>query len=368
MRIQVVLKRLIIVALLMVVCLPLGAALAQPVAPPAQTDKLRVVTKIIKPMVMKEGARFTGFSIELWDEVARRLDLQYEWVEVATVREQLDAVERGSAEVAVAGISMTREREKVIDFSHPYMNAGLQILTRNETGLSLGSLIRSGLLATIAQIFGVGLLILFVMSVVIWLVERRINPEFPQGFLAGLWEAIWWGFSTLTTGGYPGDRTSSVPHRILVMFWMLLSVVLIAQFTASVTSLLTVNQLTGTIDGPADLPGKRIAAVEGSTGALYLQSKGLAFTGVKLVEEAYELLREKQVDAVVYDAPVLQYYALREARGQVRVVGAVFQEETYGIALPSGSDLREPVNETLLAMRQDGTYDALYVRWFGSGQ
>ena len=42
------------------------------------------------------------------------------------------------------------------------------------------------------------------------------------------------------------------------------------------------------------------------------------------------------------------------------------QREDYGIALPSGNAVRKPINETLLAMRTDGTYDALYQRYFGA--
>jgi len=47
------------------------------------------------------------------------------------------------------------------------------------------------------------------------------------------------------------------------------------------------------------------------------------------------------------------------------VVGPIFQDESYGIALPTGSPLREPINEALLTLRQDGTYDAICERWFG---
>ena len=64
----------------------------------------------------------------MWAEVAGRLGLAYEWVEYETVGEILDAVQSGAADVAIAGISMTRDREAVVDFTHPYFDAGLQIM------------------------------------------------------------------------------------------------------------------------------------------------------------------------------------------------------------------------------------------------
>jgi polar amino acid transport system substrate-binding protein len=144
-----------------------------------------------------------------------------------------------------------------------------------------------------------------------------------------------------------------------------LSIILIAQFTASVTSLLTVQQLQGTISGASDLPGKTIATVQNTTAARYLTENGLNFVGVARIEDAYQLLEEQKVEAIVYDAPVLLYHALTQGKGRTQVVGRIFQQEQYGIALPTGSALREPINEVLLEIQMDGTYDALYTKWFG---
>ncbi|NTU80268.1 MAG: transporter substrate-binding domain-containing protein, partial [Chloroflexales bacterium] len=82
------------------------------------------------------------------------------------------------------------------------------------------------------------------------------------------------------------------------------------------------------------------------------------------IEDAYALLDQHKAQAVVYDAPVLLYYAVSEGKGKAQVVGRIFREEGYGIALPPGSSYRKAINEALLQIRQDGTYDTLYQRWF----
>ena len=150
------------------------------------------------------------------------------------------------------------------------------------------------------------------------------------------------------------------------MVWIALSIILIAQFTAAITASLTVQQLSGIINGPDDLPGKSVATVRGSTAAQYLDKQQIGYVPVEKIEDAYDLLATGDAQAVVYDAPVLLYYAANKGKGQVQMVGPIFEEETYGIALPTGSPLRKPINGILLKLKQDGTYQEIYDKWFSS--
>lgn len=334
--------------------------------PPQPSTSLRVVTKTLEPFVMLQGDRLSGFSIDLWDAVAKRIGVDYEWVIVQSVTEQLEAVERREADVAIAGISMTPEREARIDFTHPYFNAGLQILVSTRADQTLGNLIAAVLSPVLLQIIGIAVLVTLVMAHLIWLTERNSGGEIPRAYLHGVWEALWWAVSTLTTGEY-GDKAkpSGVFKRLMAIAWMVLSVIFVAQFTASITSDLTVQQLTQNISGLADLPGKSVATVQGSTAADYLRRERIAFQEVERIEIAYGLLERGRIQAIVYDAPVLVYYAVNQGRGKAQVVGPVFREEAYSIVLQSGSPLREPINAALLQLRQDGTYESIYRKWFG---
>jgi ABC-type amino acid transport substrate-binding protein len=170
----------------------------------------------------------------------------------------------------------------------------------------------------------------------------------------------------VANGEHPDKYTRSPIRRFLVIAYWLIGLLLVAQFTATVTSSLTVQQLNSNIQGPEDLPGKSIATVDGSTAADYLTARGISFTGVENIEEAYPLLIGETVDAIVYDAPVLRYYSISRGKGLVQVVGVIFKPEKYGIALEQGSPLREPINEVLLEMYQDGSLEVIYDRWFGS--
>lgn len=103
----------------------------------------------------------------------------------------------------------------------------------------------------------------------------------------------------------------------------------------------------------------------GTTSATYLRDQGISFRGVEVIEDAYELLEKGRVDAIVYDAPVLQHYAATAGNGELIVVGSPFKQEDYGIALPPNSPYEERINQALLEIKLNGTYDDLQKRWFG---
>src|SRR5262249_46372964 len=121
-------------------------------------------------------------------------------------------------------------------------------------------------------------------------------------------------------------------------------------------------------NGPDDLPGKRVATVAGSTSAEYLKQHHIDAAEFSKVDDAFLALQREQADAVVYDAPILLYYASHGGNGRVQTAGGIFRRESYGIVFPTDGRYRKPVNEALLNLREDGTYDRLYKKWFGTGQ
>jgi polar amino acid transport system substrate-binding protein len=91
----------------------------------------------------------------------------------------------------------------------------------------------------------------------------------------------------------------------------------------------------------------------------------LIYVPVATAEEGSDLVLKGDVDALVFDAPTLQYVAARRGNGLLHVVGPVFDPQKYGIAVPDGSALRKRINRALLEMYEDGRYRALYEKWFG---
>lgn len=120
------------------------------------------------------------------------------------------------------------------------------------------------------------------------------------------------------------------------------------------------------IESEDDLDGKDVATRATTTSETYL----LENTEAELktfpdIVNAYQDLVAGRVDAVVYDVPNVAYYIETEALGEMKTVGGTLTGEQYGIAFPQDSELREPVNEALAELMEDGTYNDIYEEWFG---
>ncbi len=327
---------------------------------------LRIATMPIEPFSFRDGDKLRGYSVDVWDQVAHRLNLDYEWVFYDNVGELLAAVKDGQVDAAIAAISMTPDRDAYLDFTYPYFDSGLQIMVRQRPGLGFFQGISLVSTPFLLEVILMGLLSGLVMAHLIWLVERRSNPNFPHGYFAGVWEGLWWLLGIIASGAYRDLETKSVIKRLMTVVFWIVGVAIVAEFTATLTTTLTIHQLTSAITGPTDLPGYRIATVNNTTAADFLSQHELDFTGVDRIESAYALLLDNQVDAIVFDAPVLLYYAAHEGKNQVVIPGKTFHLEKYGIAVPTSSPLREQLNVVLLQLYQDGTLEALQNKWFAS--
>jgi polar amino acid transport system substrate-binding protein len=333
------------------------------------TTKLRVATRIVPPMVIEKNGILSGFSIELWNNIGERLNRETEYVVMSDVGELLDAVENGGADLGIAAISITSERENRFDFSQPIMNSGLQILVRgtaaNVEPNPLRELMQLFFSRTILIWLGIALLLILIPAHLIFLVERHHrNGIIPsRNYFPGIFHAMFWAAGTLAT------QADQMPRhwmaRIVAVLWMFTGVVFVAFYTAQLTASLTVQQIRGPINSPQDLIGKSVGTTRGSTAAAYLNEVKAKVLEFEKVDDLYNALLNQQVDAVVFDSPALLYYVTHDGRGLARIVGNVFHYEDYGIVFPTGSPLRKHVNQALLALRENDAYQRIHEEWFG---
>jgi ABC-type amino acid transport substrate-binding protein len=330
----------------------------------APQSPLRVAITPVAPFVLPNTAVPDGFSIDLWNELARRMHADYRWIRIPVQAQLLAAVQRGEADVAIAAITMSPERERMVDFSLPYFDSGLQIIVRAQNSNTLMTAFWSIPWLAIGQLLGVTVAIVFILANMVWLLERKHDPRFRKSYFRAIGEGLWVTMLIIATGEHGERDAPNLWKRVLVPAMWLVGVVLIAQLTATVTSSQTVARLQSNIRGPDDLPGKSIGTVPATIAADYLTRRGLPFVDVNSADEGVRMLMQGEVQAIVFDAPTLQYWAAKRGNGVLAVVGPIFRPEKYGIAVANGSSLRKPINEALLAMYEDGTYERIYDKWF----
>jgi ABC-type amino acid transport substrate-binding protein len=343
------------------VCLLLLAVTAA-----AQDRPLQVGTKEAPPFAMRRGdGTWSGLGVGLWKHVAQDLGLKYEWRELP-LPELLAGVADGSLDAAVAAPSVSAEREESMDFSHPYHVSGLGIAVSTQTGGSFTRFLHGLFSAQLIRILGIMLLLLLVSGLIVWVLERRRNPEqFGGRGIRGLGGGLWWSVVTMTTVGYGDKAPLTTAGRLVALIWMFASIVLLASFTASMASSLTVSHFESLVEGPQDLPGVRVGVVTDSTGAAHLDGTGVRYTGYDDAASALEALARGEQDAVVHDAPLLRYLANRELKGRVTVLPREFARQDYAIALPSGSPQREAINKAILRETSTEEWSELLERYLG---
>ena len=329
-----------------------------------QTQTLHVATRLIPPFVMEDKGKLTGFSVELWQKIAQQLGAKSTLTVYPNLPKTFLAVEQWTADLAISAISITAEREQKFDFSYPMFASGLKILVRNpqRTGF-IPNVIRDLFSPALMQIIGLAFVMVIVAAHLVWFFERRHpRSSISERYFPGIFEAAWWSASTLATQAEEMPRGAL--GRVLAVFWMFIAVLFVAYFTATVTAGMTVQTLQGDIKGLDDLKGRVTATVTKSTAAEFLQSRGLQTLEVDQIDAAYDALLSQKADAVLFDAPVLLYYTAHEGQGKVRLVGETVRDENYGILMPTNSPNRKPINEALLKLKENGTYQSLYDKWF----
>lgn len=131
--------------------------------------------------------------------------------------------------------------------------------------------------------------------------------------------------------------------------------------------LLMVKADDNSINSIEDLSDKIVATKLGTTSADY--AKKCKTKDVKLfpnIDGAYMELGTGGADAVLFDSPAILYYIKTAGKGRVKTVGPLYQGQSYGIAFPQGSALREKVSISMLKLMEDGRYAAIYKKWFGT--
>ncbi|WP_072391063.1 transporter substrate-binding domain-containing protein [Hyphomicrobium sp. CS1GBMeth3] len=335
-------------------------------SPPTKPDTLRVGLYVSPPFVMKDGGRYTGMAIELWEMLAQKLVLHFDYVEFGTVGEIADAAAEGTIDVAVTNLTITRSRAQRIDFTHPWFDAGLRVMVNSDQSTSFGDVFtgleQSGHLRAYAWIAAV---ILFA-TVLLTAIDRHFDRDFPRRWRDGIGESFYTVMSVATSGKPPARKNLfGWIGRIWQGIWLVSGVAVLAYATSSVTSVMTTLAMSNQINSVADLDGRRVGVFTGSVAESYARESDLDGRAFPNIEKAVAALLEGRIAAVIGDAPVLEYHAHTSPHLPVAVVGAIFEPDKYGFGLPRGSALTRPFTVELIGAHESGMIEQIRRKYFG---
>ena len=308
-----------------------------------------------------EGGVWDGLGVATAEDIAQRLGRPVRIVG-APSDSALALVTNGRADLALA--PMTAEGEVAADYTAPFYAARLGVARPQMNRLTdvLGRFFSTTFFWIAAGLT----VLLLVVGVMMWLIERRSDEGDLGGGFRGVWDGFWWAGVTMTTIGYGDTVPRSHGGRALALVWMLVSMAVTAALTAALVSALGLRQ-SGSGSGvslPEDLQGERVGVVAGSPAARVLEGARVRAVPFATTDAALSALRADSLDTVAGSAPSLRDALSDDVSLVVQTTGVEF--ERWAFAVAEGSPLRDAASQAILARAQSSDWPATVRRYVGS--
>lgn len=353
-----------ILAAILIVLSYSSVAAAQETA--TETRRILVGIHESPPFVMVDGEEVTGFAVDLWEHIAAEIGVEFDYKPFNTVRQLVDAVSAEEIDLAVTNLTITEKRAARFDFTQPWYDAGLRIMVHETPHVGFSGLIEGLSDAGFLRAYGWLAFIIVISTFGMTLFDRRFDKDFPRRWTDGVAESFYSVMSVVTSGKSPKRKNLfGWLGRIWQGLWLICGIAVMAYVTSSVTSVMTSLSIAGTINGISDLTDKTVAVAEGSSAEEFAHGSIITSISTRNIQSSVEALDRDWVEAIIGDAPVLEYYLHRNPQLELKVVGPIFQPEKYGFGLPHGSPLRREMTIEVVGAQEEGFLEDLQKRYFG---
>uniref|UniRef100_A0A8C7CXU5 Glutamate receptor n=1 Tax=Oncorhynchus kisutch TaxID=8019 RepID=A0A8C7CXU5_ONCKI len=351
---------------------------------------------------MEGNERYEGFCVDMLKELADILKFKYCINLVGdgvygvsgtngTWTGMVGELISRKADLAVAGLTITAEREKVIDFSKPFMTLGISIMYRVHLGRRPGYF--SFLDPFSPGVWLFMLLAYLAVSCVLFLVARLTPYEWynPHPCLKGrcnllinqysLGNSFWF-----PVGGFMQQGSTIAPRalstRCVSGVWWAFTLIIISSYTANLAAFLTVQRMEVPIESVDDLADQ--TAIEygtmhgGSTMTFFQNSRYQTYQRmwnfmhskqpsvfVKSTEEGIARVVNSNY-AYLLESTMNEYY--RQRNCNLTQIGGLLDTKGYGIGMPVGSVYRDEFDLAILKLQEDNRLEILKRKWWDGGK
>ena len=342
--------------------------------------RIGVIAAVPFTIVMEEldpngesTTKLTGFVPELIDLLQEHMGFTSSIIVAPsnlTYAEIIGMVASGVYDIVVGDVTITSQRREIVSFSNSIFDNSLRIISRN-------SLYTSTDLTSFLKPFSRGLwLLLFCAGVfagiLFCLIERYDNKDLQQrSLLSQCAMSIWYSFGNIV--GYGGAfEASTAAGRLLTAGLYVLSLIILASYTANLASDLTLQKTQGIISGIDDIkngkiPSHRIGIREGTAMEEYylreISKRSKNYYPLKSLDEAYDRLLDNTIDASIIDAAFGEYLT-NNIYCNLTLLGEGFDSGAFGIAMSKDWLYAHDLDVNILKIRESGELEHLKAKWF----
>ncbi len=304
---------------------------------------------------LDRSGELNGVSVWLWERISTENDIEFVYriypENESPLHNLQNDLESGEIDLSINPLTITSSRSERYRFTYPFYVGNLTIAKHSDTNLE--SFTRFFSVFKNKKVFSLTIVLAIMMTffgLLIWFAERN-KDSFEDGY-HGVISGLWWSAVTMTTVGYGDKVPITKKGRFVAFLWMVISLVMVSIFTATITSVLTVNQLTNELKDIKSIKKLKVGTVEASASEEYLRRN--IFTNVDeypdLVQGLNGLLAG-DIEAFVYDEPWLQYQIQNnDAFKELELIPEVFNLEHYAWPLKKEMDFltREKISFSIL--------------------
>ncbi|GMG98680.1 hypothetical protein Nepgr_000520 [Nepenthes gracilis] len=280
-------------------------------------------------------------------------------------------VSQNKYDAAVGDITITTNRTRIVDFTQPYIESGLVIVAPVTGSKSSPWAFLKPFTVQMWLVTGAFFLL---VGAVVWILEHRINSDFRGPPCHQLRTIFWFSFSTMFFS--QRENTVSTLGRLVLIIWLFVVLIINSSYTASLTSILTVQQLSTGITGIDSLISSNdpIGIQDGSFARDYLvDDLNIAKSRIISLKnpEAYvDALRRGPknggVAAIVDELAYVEVF-LSSIGCSYRIVGQEFTKSGWGFAFQRDSPLAVDLSTAILQLSENGDLQRIHDKWLANG-
>jgi polar amino acid transport system substrate-binding protein len=327
---------------------------------------LEVGVKSAPPFLIegKDGRIDKGVAHDLWVKIAENREWEHRLVHFDTLNKLLHALEKERIDLSISPVTVTSDRVERMDFTHSFYISNLAIAVQKQTKDRILRFLQNFFSLDFFRSVFLLFLVVLTFGTLLWVFEKRENPEMFRKGWRGVMDGFWWSAVTMTTVGYGDKAPKSGWGKFIATIWMFTAVIIVSGFTATIASSLTVQRTQDGMEDLQDLARSSTHTVEGSNSAEFLRKRGIDPITQPTLEDAIEALEKGRADAVFYDEPLLRYMIHEKGyQNDITVLNRKFEEQHYSFGLPEDSPYEEGLNQELLKVLESQDWERILQRY-----
>lgn len=330
-------------------------------------ENLTVGVTNAPPFIIIDNDNISGLTIDLWDNISDSLNVDYQFVET-DVDNVVTNIKEGEINISIAPMAVNSTHAEMNFYSQPFYITTMCVAIENHYESGFVTIIKNLFSLAFLKTIGLLLLINFTIGALIWLAERKDNPGFSDN-INGIIDGFWWSWVTMTTVGYGDKSPQSKNGKVLATVWMLVAILIISGFTATISSELTTKRLQNNVSNIHDLHKMKVGCVEGRNTVIYLDYKHIKSKEYPTFEEAINALEKGEINALVDDGATLNYYFNKRERniGKKITLVELPNNKEYYCFMSSDPMLVNRINPYLLSFLESEQWSKL-LRKYGIGE